>query len=224
MCGPATAFGVATAATGAASALGNYQQGRAQTDATNQMRKNTYRDQLAMNQYAYNKDMGVYQQSLADYQAGLNESEQALGKSFTQLDKRAAERIAAARFAGQTNLAQDIASQGKLAASLPAGGSRNRAMALDRGRAGMRDANVEDYLLRSRYGDIDVGNRLIDQANSLRRQLASRVGPAPVMGPMPSAPVMQAGPSALSLIGGLGSAAIGGFSAGRGLAKDLGRA
>ena len=224
MCGPATAFGVASAATGVASALGNYQQGRAQTDATNQMRQNAYRDQLAMRQYTYNQDMSVYRQSLADYQAGLRESEIALGKSFTQLDKRAAERIGGARVAGQTNLAQDLVSQGKIAASLPSGRSRDRAMALDRGRAGRRDANVEDYLLRARFGDIDTGNRLIDQATSYRRQLASRVMPEPTMAPMPSAPVMQAGPSALSLIGGLGSAAIGGFSAGRGLAKDLGRA
>jgi len=206
------------------SAIGSFQQGRAQTDATNQMRQNAYRDQLAMRQYTYQKDMSVYRQSLADYQSGLQESEKALGKSFTQLDKRAAERVAAARFAGQTNLGQDIQSQGRLAASLPAGRLRDRAMALDRGRAGMRDSGVTDYLLRARFGDIDEANRLVDKANSYRRQLASRVMPKPTMAPMPSAPVMQAGPSALSLIGGLGSAAIGGFSAGRGLAKDLGRA
>ena len=34
------------------------------------------------------------------------------------------------------------------------------------------------------------------------------------MAPMPSAPIMQQGPSALSLIGGLGTAAMSGLSAG----------
>lgn len=222
MCGPATALGVATGVAQGASAIGSYQQGRAQTDAVNQARQNQYRDQLAMQRYAYNKELGVYQQQLADYQAGLQESELALERTYTKLDKAAAERVAAARFGGQESMIQDIQREGQIAAMQP-GGSRNRALAMARGLSGRRSALVEDELLRGRFSDIDKYRGFVDEANAYRRRLFSAVPLAPTMGPAPSAPVMQSGPSALSLIGGLGSAALGGLSAGMGAANDLGR-
>ena len=216
MCGPSTAIGVATGVTQGMSALGSYQQGRAQTDATNQARQNQYRDQLAMQRYAYNKELGVYNQQVADYRADLKESEIAYEKSITQLGKRASERTGAAAFSEQDAIQKDIQTEGQILASLPAGGSRDRALALARGAAGMRKASVYDNLLRGRFADIDAARSLTDQANSYRRQLFSRVPLAPTMAPTPSAPVMQQGPSALSLVAGLGSAALGGFTAGAG--------
>jgi len=215
MCGPATAIGVATGLAQGASAIGNFQQGRAQTDATNRARQNQYRDQLAMQQYAFNKELGVYQQQVADYQSGLQESELALERTYTKLDKAAAERVAAARFSGQESMIQDIQREGQIAAMQP-GASRDRAMAMARGISGRQSALIQDNLLRARFGDIDKFRSFRDQANSYRRQLFSKVPFAPTMAPTPSAPVMQAGPSALSLIGGLGSAALGGVTAGLG--------
>lgn len=220
MCDPVS-IGIGTAVAGGASALGSYQQGRAQTDATNQMRKNAYRDQLMMNQFKYQQDAAVYRQQLNELDAGLRESELALGKAFTSIDKRANERIGAARFAGESRMVADIEEQGKIVASMQAGRNRDRYQAIAKGKSLRAEAQGMDYLLRARYGDIQEGRDLVDQANSYRRKLASRVGPAPVMAPTPSAPVMQSGPSALSLIGGLGSAAIGGVSAGYGMAADL---
>ena len=222
MCGPATAIGVATGVAQGASAIGNYQQGKAATRETNQARMNQYRDQLALNQYTYNKELGVFNQASADLAAGLQESEIGLKKSFTQLDKRAAERISAAAFGEQDAVMEDIQREGMIA-SMTAGGSRDRAMAMARGIAGRRREGVSDYLLRSRFGDIAEARNLTDQANSYRRKLFSQMPLAPTMAPTPSAPVMQQGPSALSLIGGLGSAALGGLSAGMGVANDLER-
>ena len=215
MCGPSTAIGVATGLASGAQAIGGFQQGRAQTDATNRARLSAYQDQLAMQRYAYNKELGVYQQQVADYEAGLQESELALERSYTQLDKAAAERVAAARFAGQESMIQNIQREGQIAALQP-GGSRDRAMAMARGLAGRQSALVADNLLRARFGDIEKFRGFRDQANSYRRQLYSRLPLAPTMGPTPSAPVMQSGPSALSLLSGLGSATLGGVTAGLG--------
>lgn len=212
MCGPATAIGVATGVAQGASAIGNFQQGKRQTQETNQARMGAYRDQLALNQYSYNKELGVYSQRLADYQGGLQESELALKKSFTQLDRRAAERIAAVSFSGQDSMIKQLEAEGMLS-NLPVG-SRERALTMARGAAGRNTASVADYLLRARFGDIEEARGFVDQANSYRRRLFSQVPFAPTMAPTPTAPVMQSGPSALSLIGGLGSAALGGLSAG----------
>lgn len=213
-------FGLATAASGAMSAIGKYQQGRAQTDAANQAAQNRYRDALKMRQYKFEKEHGLFNQQVADYRAGLLESEQALDRGFTAIDRRAAERLGAARFAGQQNLISDIQAQGKLAGLQP-GGSADRARAMAIGAAGRRDALIADNLLRARFGDIQAGRDLTMQANTYRRKLFSALPMAPTMAPMPSAPLMQQGPSALSLIGGLGSAALGGITAGMSMSSMM---
>jgi hypothetical protein len=206
-------FGLATAGFGAMSAVGKHQQGRAQADAANQAARNQYRDALSMRQYRYNQQLGAYNQRLADYSAGLAESELGLKRGFTAIDKRASERYGQAAFQAQNNLISDIQAGGQLAASLPAGIS-DRAITMARGAAGRRDALVQDNLLRARFGDIQAARDMTMQANMYRRKLFSALPMAPTMAPMPTAPVMQQGPSALSLIGGLGSAALGGITAG----------
>ena len=206
-------MGLGTALSGAMTAIGGHQQGRAQTDAANEAAKNRYRDALKMRQYDFNQRLGAYNQRLADYNAGLAESELGLKRGFTAIDKRAAERYGAAAFQAQDNLISDIQAGGQLAASLPAGIS-DRAVTMARGAAGRRDALVADNLLRARFGDIQAARDMAFQANSYRRKLFSALPMAPTMAPMPTAPIMQQGPSALSLIGGLGTAAMSGLSAG----------
>lgn len=214
-------LGGLSALSGGMSAIGGFQQGRAQTDATNRARQNQYRDQLALKQFREARQEALYRQEVADYRTNLLESKQALDKSFTRLGKRAAERYGRAAFASEGRTAQSILTQGQLAARLPAGASRDRAMALARGAAGRDEAMIMDNLLRARFADIDTARDLTDQANSYRRRLFQNLSPAPVRGPMPTAPVMQSGPSVLSLIGGLGSAALGGFSTALGAEGDL---
>lgn len=214
-------LGGLSALSGGMSAIGGFQQGRAQTDATNRARQNQYRDQLALKQFREARQEALYRQEVADYRTNLLESKQALDKSFTRLGKRAAERYGRAAFAAQDRTSKLIQAQGQLAGRIPAGASRDRAMALARGAAGRDEAMMMDNLLRARFADIDTARDLTDQANSYRRRLFQNLSPAPVRGPMPTAPVMQSGPSVLSLIGGLGSAALGGFTTAMGAEADL---
>ena len=213
-------FGLATAGFGAMSAIGKHQQAKAQTRASNQAAANRYRDALRMRQYQYGKEVELYNQRVKDYQAGIKESELALGRAFTSLDKRAAERLGQAAFARQESLIKDIQTQGQLS-NLQAGGSADRLRAMAVGAAGRREALVADNLLRARYGDIDRSRDLEMQANIYRRKLFSALPMTPTMAPMPTAPVMQSGPSALSLIGGLGSAALGGITAGMSMSSMM---
>lgn len=205
--------GLGTFGFNALGAFGDYQQGNAQTDAVNQARTNEYRDKLKLRQYTFTKELGVYEQRKADLAAGLKESERALDKSFTQLYRRSDERMGAAARAGEDALIENIRAQGKIAA-LQAGLDRGRALAMVKGEGGRRAERARYDLMRARFGDIQTAESFVDQANSLRNRLFRQMPMAPTMGPMPSAPVMQQGPSALSLIAGLGSAAMSGLSAG----------
>ena len=194
-------------------AIGKHQQAKAQTSAANQAAQNRYRDALMMRNYQYAKEVELYNRRVEDYQAGLKESQLAYNRGYTAIDKRAAERIGAARFAGQQNLIQDIQTQGQFAAR-GTSGVDPRAAVMARAAAGRRDALVANNLLRARYGDIEANRDLRMQANIYRRKLFSALPMTPTLAPLPAAPIMQQGPSALSLIGGLGSAAMSGITAG----------
>ena len=223
MCGPATAIGVASGLSSGMSAIGSFQQGRAQTDATNRARLNQYNDAMKMRQFKYGQDMAVYRAAVNDYKSGIRESDLALADTRTALNKQAQERIDAARIQSQDNNIKQLQAEGKISASMQVGRSRDRALAMTKGAFGRDQAMTESNLLRARFADIDKYRRFADQATSYRRQLYSKLPMEPTMGPAPSAPIMQQGPSALSLIGGLGSAALGGLTAGMGAASDLGR-
>lgn len=223
MCGPATALGVASGLSSGMSAIGNYQQGKAQAAATNRARLNQYNDAIRMNEFQFQSDERIRRAAITDYQAGLRESDLALGEVRTGLDKAGVDRISAARFENQTGQQQMMQAQGNIMAGMQAGRSRERAMAMAAGVEGRREALVYDNLLRARFGDVDQYRQAADQATSYRRQLFSKVPLSTMRAPLPSAPVMASGPSALSLIGGLGSAALGGLTTGIGAANDLGR-
>ena len=206
-------LGLGTAISGAVGAFGKHKQAKAQTQASNLAASNRYRDALMMRNYQYGKEVELYNQRVKDYEAGIRESQLAYNRGYTALDKRAAERIAAARFAGQENLIKDIQTQGQFAAQ-GTSGVDPRAAVMARGLAGRRDALIANNLLRARYGDIEANRDLRMQANIYRRKLFSALPMVPTMAPIPSAPIYQQGPSALSLIGGLGTAAMSGLSAG----------
>ena len=214
-------LGGLSAITGGMSAIGGYQQGRRQTDETNRARQNQYRDQLRLQKFKEIREGALYRQEVADYRANILEAQQTLNKGLTRIGKRSAERYGKAAFADIDRESKLIQAEGQIAASMPAGASRDRAIAMARGAAGRDEALMMDNLLRARFADIDTARDLTDQANSYRRRLFQNLSPAPIRGPIPTAPVMQSGPSALSLIGGLGSAAMSGLSTGLSAQGDL---
>lgn len=208
----AIGFGVATAGSGILSAFGGYNQKKAQAEATNRARLRARMDQIAMQQYTYGKELGIYEQAKADLAENLLESENALKRSRTALDKQAAETYGAAAFAAQDETIANIQALGQVAA-LPRG-VRERAGVMVRGAAGRKQAFTSDELLRSRFASIDKFRDMQDKANAYRRKLYGRMPLAPTMAPTPSMPVMQPGPSALSLIGNIGSSLLSGVQGG----------
>ena len=214
MCGPATAIGVATGVASGAQAIGGFMQGKSQTEATNRARLNQYRDAAMMNEFQFQGDEAIRRAAINDYKSGLRESDLALAEVRTGLDKQLSEQFSKARFASLGREQKLLQSEGRIATTMQAGRSRDRMLALTRGGSYAGEALEMDNLLRAKFGAADTYRGAADQATSYRRQLASKVPLPTRRAPLPSAPVMQSGPSTLSLIGGLGSAALGGLSAG----------
>lgn len=208
----AIGFGVATAGSGILSAFGRRNEQQAQQAATNRARANAYRDQLAMRSYTFQKELGVFQQAKADLAENLLESERALERGKTAIDKQLAETYGAAAFAAENETIANIQAQGQIAA-LPRG-VRDRASVMLRGAAGRKKGFTADDLLRARFGSMDKYRTMQDEANAYRKKLYGRMPLAPTMAPAPSAPVMAPGPSALSLIGSIGSSLLGGVQGG----------
>lgn len=221
MCGPATALAVGTGVSQGLGAIGSYQQGKAQANETNRARLNQYRDAAMMSEFKFQGDEAIRRAAINDLKSGIRESDIALGNVGTGLQKGEAERISKFRFGSLDRESKLLQSQGRIAASMPAGRSRERAMTMAAGAAGADEALDLRNLLAARFADQDTYRGAVDQATSYRRQLRSKVPLPTRRAPMPSAPVMASGPSALSLIGGLGQAAFSGFGAGRSLAKEL---
>ena len=205
-------YGAATGLSALAGVFGGQQEKNAQRDATNRARLRARQDQIAMQQYTYGKELGIYEQAKADLAENLLESERALERGRTALDKQAAETYGAAAFAAQDETIANIQAQGQIAA-LPRG-VRERAGVMLRGAAGRKKAFASDDLLRARFGAIDKFRTMQDEANAYRRKLYGRMPLAPTMAPTPSMPVMQPGPSALSLIGNIGSSLLSGVQGG----------
>jgi len=225
MCGPSTAIGVATGLSQGASALGSFQQGRAQTDATNRARLNAYRDAAMMSEFQFQGDEAIRRAAINDYFSGIQESDWAIADVATGLQKQETERISKARFESLGSQQKLLQTQGKIAAGMQAGRGRERMMTLAKGAEDISESMRLDNLMRARFAAKDFYRGEADKATSYRRQLFSRVPLPTRRAPLPSAPVMQSGPSAFSLIGGLGSAALGGLTAGMGAEsafKDLG--
>lgn len=214
MCGPATAIGVATGVASGAQAIGGFMQGKSQTEATNRARLNQYRDAAMMNEFQFQGDEAIRRAAINDYKSGLRESDLALAEVRTGLDKQLSEQFSKARFASLGREQKLLQSEGRIATTMQAGRGRDRMLALTRGGSYADEALEMDNLLRAKFGAADTYRGAADQATSYRRQLASKVPLPTRRAPLPSAPVMQSGPSTLSLIGGLGSAALGGLSAG----------
>jgi hypothetical protein len=169
-----------------------------------------------MNEFQFQGQEAIRRAAINDYQSGLRESDLALSQVRTGLDKQLSEQFSKARFSSLGREQKLLQSEGRIAATMQAGRNRDRMLALTRGGSYADEALEWDNLLRARFGAADTYRGAADQATSYRRQLFSKVPLPTVRAPLPSAPVMQQGPSALSLIGGLGSAALGGLSAGMG--------
>lgn len=216
MCAP-VALGVASFASGALGAVGQYQSGQAQAAAANANAMSSYRHQLAMH---YRQNAGLqsrYKLAKSQYKEQTYENTRAAQTAYTNEQRRVNEAFKQAAYANEGMFIDLMRKQGVVDAAGRSGKSASRIETDVMSQFGRNQALLSENLINAQQSQTIRNRAIRDQLRSQNNQAFSNVAIGPQLGIAPPKPVMQSGPSGLSLLAGLGSAAVGGF----GTYKDL---
>jgi len=211
VCDPITA-GVATFASGALGAVGNYQSAQAQADAQNESAVRNYQYALKEREYNWQNQLSVWGAKRNEYYRNVDENFSAADRAYASEQMRMNEQYEAAVLQRQDMLGQLIGVTGTNRASERSGVSAQRMDTAALAAFGRNNAIISKNLVSARNA---MHQRLYD--NSMQLQAAnarahSQVALAPTPGLAPPTPQMVAGPSGIGLAGGLLGAAVSGFS------------
>lgn len=210
MCAPA-ALGVASFASGALGAVGQYQSGQAQASAANAGAMRQYKYQLKMRENNWLRERERYQVGVANYQQAVADNQDAAQRAYVSQQEKLNNIYRSTSFRQQAQLIELAQGSGKRAATGQRGRSVNR---LDNdivSQFGRNQAIMAESLLSAQRGyNTAVGGIRREQLSANNRAY-SPIAIAPKPDVAPPAPVMQQGPSALSLLAGIGSAAVDGY-------------
>jgi hypothetical protein len=211
MCEPIS-LGVATAASGAMGAIGSHQSASAQANAANAAATSNYKYQLKVREREWDRTRHKYGRAVHQYGSQVNQNQLAAAKAYAGEQRRLNDVYDKASFQTQNLVAKLIQSTGSMAASGRTGKSAER-VGNQNNQAYGRNMAIQQQSLQS------AGYRYNNTVDSLRRQLMSdnnkayeKVAINPQPGVAPPPPIMQQGPSGLSLASGLLSSATSGYS------------
>lgn len=212
MCEPVS-LGLATGAQGALGAISNYQSGQAAADANNRAALRQYRQANVNRAAAWDRQRGLYQYKQTVYDQELQENNAAVQRAYQAEQRRLNDTYDQAAFSNQAELIQALSERGRVMARGVSGQSAARSSNAVLAALGRNQAIRAKSLASARdaYGFNNENTRL--QAMSANNRAYSKVAMPPVAGAAPESPVMQAGPSGMSLMAGLGSAALSGYGA-----------
>ena len=208
------AFGIATGVTGLLGAVGKYQQESAAANARNQSAINNYRQQLRIRNTKWLQDLTKYNYKVLDYENDLRENSLSASRAYQSEQIKVNEILKAQRFKRQERLIKTQQGVGKVAARGTAGQSalmaRQSVLAAAGRQQAMDDASFDSALMNQQFQN----ERISDQLRIANTNAYRPVRFAPEQGPEPIKPVMQDGPSALSLVSGIAGAALSGIKGG----------
>lgn len=212
MCEP-TALGVASFVSSAAGAVGGYQSAQAQANAANEAAINNYNYQVAVRENKWRQTLTIWNQKRIQYKKGLAENALALNRGDVQIQDSLNRAYQQAKLQGSADTINLLRKQGAFQArGTNQGRSADKVERSILAEFGLKNAMRANSLAMSRMQAFEASNALRRKAESDLNQMYSRVALQPVQGVAPVIPTMQAGPNALSLIAGLGQAAISGAS------------
>ena len=219
MCEPIS-LGIATAAAGGAQAIAGHQSAKRQAYLTNKARVDQYGNALANRDLDYRQRLSVYGQQMAEFEEGGDRDISALRSGYTQAQMQLNDVNRSNAFARD---AQQMAVQkaiGSFAARGTTGTSALRGASNALAAYGRNQAIMEQNIMGARNRYMYNTDQLRNQYRSSRNRAYSQVANAPLLGIAPAKPTLVDGPSNLSLIAGLGQAAVSGVSAGMSLKAD----
>ena len=210
MCAPA-ALGVASFASGALGAVGQYQSASAQASAANAGAMRQYKYQLKVKKRQFDRERERYQVGMANYQQGVADNADAATRAYVSEQARLNNIFTTAAFQQQGQLVQLMKGSDKMAATGIRGRSADRLDNDILSQFGRNQAIMAESLLTAQSGYDRRVQGIRREQLSANNRAYDPIAIAPEYGINPPAPVMQQGPSGLSLLAGLGSAAVDGY-------------
>jgi len=210
MCEPVTAL---TVASGALSAVGQHQSASAAARAQNEASMGNYKYQLKVRENKWRRERERYAIQKTQYRQQLSENQLAASRAVTAEQTRLNNAFKSAAFQNQSQLVQLMKLQGKSAARGVRGKSTERLDNDVLSAFGRNQSIMAENLMSAQARYRTMGQSLQRELISSNNRAFSNVAVAPEVGIAPPKPVMQSGPSSLSLIAGLGQAAVQGYGA-----------
>ena len=211
MCAPA-ALGVASFASGALGAVGQYQSAQAQTDAQNAAATSNYKYQLKVRERNWDRERFRYNRNLFQYKNTVNENALAAQRAYTGEQIRLNNIYQQAAFKQQANLVRLVQGSGATAAKGMTGKTATRLDNQIVSQFGRNQAIAAESLTGAQNAFKNRVDSIRLQQQSDNNKAFESVAIQPMPGVAPPPPVMQTGPSPLGLVANLGGAAISGFS------------
>ena len=211
MCSPAAALGVASFGVSAAGAVGSHQSAQAQANAQNKAASNNYKHRMKVRARNWDRERFRYNTNLVQYQRNLSENALAANRAYASEQQKLNNIYKQASFRNQANLVKLVQGSDRAAAAGMTGRSAQRLDNQIVSQFGRNQAIAAESLFgagmayQDRVGSI---NRSLQGDNNRAYQNVA-VQPMPDLAAPP--PVMTPGPSPLSLVAGIGSAALGGI-------------
>lgn len=211
MCEPIS-LGIASAASGIAGSVGQYQSGQAAADAQNAATRRQFKDLERQRYGAWQREQLKFGYGKVKYEQEKANIYDAYGSAVADKQRALNERFKQAAFNNQAQVQQLLKSQGQMAAAGRSGRSAERVNDSVLGQFGRNQAIQAEALASARQGYMSQVDKLRNAMRSDLNKAYSPVAIRPVPGVAPSPPTMAAGPSALGLVAGIGGSIVDGFS------------
>lgn len=212
MCAPAV-LGVATAATGVLGAVSQHNAASAQANAANQAATSNYKYQLKMRERSWDRERFRYNNQIHQFNQQVDENNSSAAKAYASEQRRLNEIFRKAAFENQGRMAEMLGANGKMAAAGRTGKSADRVTSSLIAAFGRNQATQAESLISANQAYTARTGSVRDQLRNANRTAYNQVSVGPQPGVAPPRPVMNQGPSGLSLATGILSAGVSGFGA-----------
>ena len=175
-----------------------------------------YRQRLAIRNHEWNNEVKAYNLRVGAYKQGLENRAKMTAMDLSADELRLNQLMKGMRFASQDASIAQSQAIGKATAGAQQGRTAGRRVAMTAGAFGRNQAKREEKMLGEIFAHNMKGEARIATLNAKNQAAHAQVAFAPTYGPAVSRPYVhqESGPSTMSLLTGIGGAALSGFSAG----------
>ena len=212
MCAPAVALGVASAAAGGMSAIGQHQSASAQASAQNAAATSNYKYQLKVRERNWDREVHRYGRQLHQYDSQLQENSMAGQRAYAGAQRKLNSAYQQASFKQQANLVNLLKGSGRMANAGLTGKTADRLDNQIVSQFGRNQAIAAENLMGAGFAYDRQTASIRRDVESSNKQAYEKVALNPQAGVAPPPPVMTPGPSGLSLAAGIIEAGVDGFS------------